>query len=101
MVVVFVQPVVKIGLKFFKRLVDPLSKCDLVKLLKDCLVETFAGAVCLRTFRLCFRVIYILKSQVELILMLVFLSAVFGAAVCLDSKQWNVLLVEEWNDTIV
>ena len=95
------DPFVEIVLQFFERSVDLLSKCNLIELFENRSVESFADAVGLRA--LCFRlsVINVLDGEVQLIVVLIRLSAILGAAVGEHAKQRNTVRFEEGNHSIV
>ena len=79
--VVVGDPLIEIGLQFFDGLVNLLSESNLVKLLQNRLMKAFADAVGLRASGFCFRVVDVLDGQVELILVVLPVAAVFGAAI--------------------
>lgn len=63
--VVGVHPRIEVCLQLLNRGIDFLSKCDCIELVLHGSVESLADAVCLRAFRLDFRVVYILHSQIR------------------------------------
>ena len=79
--IVILDPLIKIGLKFFDAFVNLLSKGNLVELLQYRLVKAFADSVCLGSSCPCFCVVDIFDGHVELILMVLTVSAVLGPPV--------------------
>ena len=75
--VVGVHPRIEVCLQLLNRGIDFLSKCDCIELVLHGSVESLADAVCLRAFRLDFRVVYILHSQIQFIFVVFSVSAVF------------------------
>ena len=80
--VVGVHPRIEVCLQLLNRGIDFLSKCDCIELVLHGSVESLADAVCLRAFRLDFRVVYILHSQIQFIFVVFSVSAVFRSSVC-------------------
>ena len=76
--VVGVHPRIEVCLQLLNRGIDFLSKCDCIELVLHGSVESLADAVCLRAFRLDFRVVYILHSQIQ------FIFVVFSVSVPLS-----------------
>ena len=74
--VVGVHPRIEVCLQLLNRGIDFLSKCDCIELVLHGSVESLADAVCLRAFRLDFRVVYILHSQIQFIFVVFSVSAV-------------------------
>ena len=64
--VVGVHPRIEVCLQLLNRGIDFLSKCDCIELVLHGSVESLADAVCLRAFRLDFRVVYIPVSYTYL-----------------------------------
>src|SRR3712207_3841817 len=81
--------------------IDFLSECDGIELVLHGSVEPFTDTVCLWTFCLDFRVVYILYSQIQLILMVFSVPAVFRAPISEHAHQLQVMLFEKRNDPIV
>ena len=79
--VVGVHPRIEVCLQLLNRGIDFLSKCDCIELVLHGSVESLADAVCLRAFRLDFRVVYILHSQIQFIFVVFSVSAVFRLSV--------------------
>ena len=93
--VVGVHPRIEVCLQLLNRGIDFLSKCDCIELVLPGSVESLADAVCLRAFRLDFRVVYILHSQIQFIFVVFSVSAVFRSSVCEHTHQLQVMLLEE------
>lgn len=93
--VVQVHPRIKVCLHLFNRSVDFLSECDSIELVLHGSVESLANAVCLRAFRLDFRMVYILHGQIQFILVVLPVSAVLRPSVCEHTHQLQVMLLEE------
>lgn len=66
--VVVIRPSIKVSLQLFERLIDFHTECNGVEFVLYGSVETFADAVCLWTFRLDFRAVYVFISEIEFIL---------------------------------
>ena len=99
-IVVF-DPLIKVALQLFDRLVESFSEGDLVELLQDRLVKAFTDSVGLRALGFRLRMIDVLDGKIELVLVMIPLSTVLGSAIGEHAKQRNALLVEEGHDAIV
>ena len=74
--------------------IDSFAESYLVKLIEECFMEALTDAVGLWTLRFGFSVIDVTHSQIQLIVMLFGLTAVFGASIGKDSKQSHAVFLE-------
>ena len=65
-----------------------LPKRNLIELLQNRLMETLTDTICLRRSCFCLRVINIINCQIQLIVMLFYLTAILSTSVCEDAKHW-------------
>ncbi len=68
LIVVMIQPFVKISLQLLNCRVYLLAECDLIKLLQDRLMKTLANTVCLRLFDPGFGMINLINRKEKLII---------------------------------
>lgn len=101
LVVIVLQPDIHIGLQFLDRSVNFLPECSRIKFFLHCPVKTFTDTVCLWTPGLGLRVIDILISQVELILVVFSCTTLFGSSICEHSHQWDPVLVIKSENPII
>lgn len=99
--VIGVYPTVKVGLQLLYRSVYLLPKGDGVELVLYRSVEPFTNAVCLRTFRFDFGVVYVFNGQIQFILMRFPVSIIFGSSVGEHPHQLQVMLFKEWNNPVI
>src|SRR5262245_41924015 len=99
--IVLCNPGIKIGLQLGNGAVKLLAEGNAIKLVQQRLVETFANAVRLRPPCLRARVIDVLNSKIELVLVVVRLAAELSAAVGEHATDGNLVFVEEWHHPIV
>ena len=85
--IIFDDPFVKIRLQLIKGCVDFLSERDLIKLGQNRFIKALDDTVGLRVPRLGPCVINVVKRQIELIVVLLWLSAVFGPTVGQNSEH--------------
>ena len=85
--VVGVHPRIEVCLQLLNRGIDFLSKCDCIELVLHGSVESLADAVCLRAFRLDFRVVYILHSQIQFIFVVFSVSLSPRILIMLDTSK--------------
>ena len=95
------EPLIQILLKLIQCPVDLLSEGDLVKLLKDCLVEPFADPVGLRALGLGFGVLDIIDGQVQLIIMTIKPATVLRTAIGEDPKDRHTVIFKKRQDPVV
>ena len=93
--VVALDPLIQIGLQLFDRCIDLFAKRDLVELFQNRLVESLTDAVGLRALRFTLGVIDVFQREIQLVLVLVFLAAVFRSTVSQDSQQRDIMLFKE------
>ena len=79
--VVMFHPDIQIGLQFLQRVIQFPPEGNLVKLVQDGLVETFADAVCLRMSCLGLGMLYAVYAQIKLVVMRFQSAAVLCAPV--------------------
>lgn len=92
--VVAMNPLIEIDLKIFNRFIDSFAERDLVKLIEECFMEALTDTIGLRALRFGFGMIDVTHSQIQLIVMLLGLAAVFGAAIGEDSQQAHIVFLE-------
>ena len=80
--VVKIHPRIKIGLQLFDRCIDFLSECDSIELILHSSVKSLTDTIYLWDFRLNPRMINVLHSQIQFILVIFPVSAVFRPSVC-------------------
>ena len=80
-IVVVIDPLVQIFLKLLHGVVKFFTERNLVELLQDGLVEPLADSVCLRGFNFRFRVVDIIDSQIQLIVMRLGAATVFRSPI--------------------
>ena len=78
--VVFDEPRIQIGLQFLDRTKQPLAEGVVVELVLDGSMEPLTDAICLRAVRFGLRVIHILDGQIQLIGVVLDLSAILSSA---------------------
>ena len=64
-------------------------------------MEAFTDAIGLGTVGLCSRVIDVLKGQVDLVSLMLWLATVLGTSNSEDAKQFNTLLIEEGDHAVI
>ena len=99
--VVVMQPFIKIDLQRVDVGIDRFAEGNLIKLLQDGFVEAFADAVGLGRLYLGFGVVDVVDGQEELIVMLISPPAVFGASVCHDAQDGELMLLIEGQHTVI
>ena len=82
--VVAMNPLIQIDLKIFDRFIDSFAESYLVKLIEERFMEALTDAVSLRALSLSLGVIDVAHSQIQLVVMLFGLPAVFGASIGKD-----------------
>ena len=87
LIVEVVDPCMQIGLQFFQAEIQLLSERDLVELLQDGFMKSFADVVCLWMAHFGFGVFNVIECQVEWVVMRLRLAAVLGAAVGQDAAN--------------
>ena len=80
-VVVIVQPFIKIPLQFFNGAIDFAAECNLIKLLQNRFMETLANAIGLWMPHFCFGVLNVVQCQIELVIVRFRFPAIFSAAI--------------------
>lgn len=80
--IVGVHPHIKVCLQLFDRGIDFLSECNSIELILHGSVKSLTYTVCLRAFRLNLRMINVFHSQIQFILMIFSVSAVFCSSIC-------------------
>ena len=86
-IVVIKQPFVQIFLEFIQVAIELFAERDLIELLQNGLVETFTNPVGLRMPGLGFGVVDVVDRQIQLIIMLFDLTAIFGAPIRQDTQH--------------
>ena len=86
-IIVVFQPYVQIRLQLCNIAIEFLAERDLVKLLQDRLVKSFTDSVCLRAPGFSFRVIDVFQSQVELVFVVLTITAVLGKRINWPRKK--------------
>jgi len=99
--VIALDPSIYIVLQLLDRFVELLSECDLIELLKHRLVESLTDTIGLWTSRFGSCVFDLFNSKLELVLMMLWASAVLSASIGEDTKHGNVLFFEERNHLVI
>ena len=79
--IVQLQPLIQVGLQLCDRFVQLLPKRHPIELVENGLMKPFTDPIGLGTLRLGARVIDIFQGQIQLVLMMLGISAVLGPAV--------------------
>jgi hypothetical protein len=79
--IVFLDPVIQVGLQLVERTIHLLAKANTVELVEHGLVEALADAVGLRALGLGARMIDVLYREIELVFMPLRIATIFAAAV--------------------
>jgi hypothetical protein len=95
------KPRIQINLKLFDGSIELLSEGDAIKLVLDCTIQTFANTVGLRMICLSSCVLNIIERQEELIVMRVLASAILGAPIGENTKQWHLVLLKKWQHSVI
>ncbi len=92
--VVEFNPCVAFTLQLIDAVEHRLAKCHVVELMQNGAVKAFANAIRLR--RLCFgvRVFDIVDGELQLIVMLLGATTVFGATFGENAQHWQAVLCE-------
>lgn len=96
--VVAVHPGVQILLQLFDAQVDFLCESNRVKLVFASAMKPLADSVGLRILRLRLRMVDVVESQEELVVVAIGPSAVLGTPVGQDPQESHALFLKEWND---
>src|SRR3984893_4741185 len=80
---------------------EPLSEGDAVELVQHCLVEALSDAIRLWTLRLGPGMVNIFHREIELVFVMLGITAIFGAAISQNTGELHFLFVEEGHDPIV
>ena len=99
--IVLGQPIIQIHLQFVQVVIELFAKCGGVKLFLDGAMEAFADTVGLRMPSLGTAVIDVLHRQVQFVLVVLTLAAIFRAAIGEHAQQRNFVLFEERQHTVV
>ena len=78
--IVLREPRIQVSLQFLEPVIQLLAKCHAIKLILDGAVETLANSVGLRRVRLRLGMVDILDSQIQLVLVMFPIPAIFGTA---------------------
>jgi hypothetical protein len=101
LIVVLVKPDIQIVLQGWYRVVDLPAERDAVELVEHGLVKTLHDPVGLRRSCPGARVIDVLDGQVELIFVVLGITAVLGAPIRQHTQERYAVAVEEWHDAVV
>ena len=85
--VIALDPSIYIVLQLLDRFVELLSECDWIELLKHRLVESLTDTIGLWTSRFGSCVFDLFNSKIELVLMMLWASAVLSASIGEDTKH--------------
>jgi transposase-like protein len=85
--VVELEPLIQIGLQLFDRFVELLAKRHSIELVEHRFVKPLADPIGLRTLRLGARVIDVLQGQVQLVLVMLRITAILRAPIGQHSEQ--------------
>ena len=99
--IVGVHPRIKVCLQLFDRGIDLNLECNSIELILHGSVKSFTYTVCQRAFRLNLGMINVFHSQIQFILMIFSISAVFRSSICYHTHQFQVMLIEKRNNPIV
>jgi len=99
--IVLSQPIIQIGLQFVQVVIELFAKCGGVKLFLDGAMEAFADTVGLRVASLGAAVVDVLHRQVQFVLVVLALAAIFRATIGEHAQQRNFVLLEERQHTVV
>ena len=99
--VVLCHPSVEIGLQLIDRHIDPLAEGNAIELIEHCFVEALANAVGLRAPRFGPGMVDILDRQVQLVLVVLGVATIFGAAIGQHPAERDLVLVEERDNPVV
>lgn len=80
--IVGVHPRIKVCLQLFDRGIDLNLECNSIELILHGSVKSFTYTVCQRAFRLNLGMINVFHSQIQFILMIFSISAVFRSSIC-------------------
>jgi len=101
LVVVVMQPCVQVGLQCIDAVIELFAERDLIKLLQHRLVEPLADAVGLGRLHLGLCVVDIVDRQEELEVVFVDAPTIFRSPVGHDPQHWQVMLIVEWQNSVV
>ena len=79
--IVTLNPAIKIELEIGDRAIDLLAEGDAIELIEHRLVEPLNDAIRLRALGLCARMVNILECQVELVFVMLGIATIFRAAI--------------------
>src|SRR5256886_16479656 len=91
--IVFAKPQIKIGLQLVDRTIHLFAEGDAVELVEHGLVEALADAVGLRALGLGPRMVDVLDGKIELVLVMLWIAAIFRAPTC-ERKKCCIVKVE-------
>lgn len=89
--IVAVYPGVQVDLQLLQRMIQLAPEGNPIKFVQDRFVETLADAVCLRMPRPGFGVLYAVYTEVQFIIVLFELPAIFRASVRQDADEAHFL----------
>ena len=92
--VVAMDPLIEIDLTVFYGFIDSFAKSDFVKLVKYRFLEAFTDTDGLWALCFGFGLINVTHSQIQLIVMLLGLAAVFGSSIGEDPQQAHTVFLE-------
>jgi hypothetical protein len=101
LLIVLSDPNIEIGLQLVDGTVHLFTKRDTAKFVEHGLLESLTDSIRLRALGLGTGVIDILDREVELIVMPLWVAAVFAAAVGQYAQQLNLMAIEERNHSII
>src|ERR1700749_5084553 len=101
LIVVLVKPCVEIGLQGGDRVVDLPAERDAIELVEHGLVKSLDDSVGLWRTSFGTGVINVLHGQIELIFVMLGVSAVLGTPVSQNASERNTVAVEERHDAII
>src|SRR6185295_7817607 len=99
--VVAPDPLVEILLQLGDRAVDALAERYPVELVQHCFVEALDDSIGLRALGLGSGVVHILDREIELVLVVLGVSAIFRASVGQHAAQPDLVLIIEGHHTVV
>src|SRR5690606_14320160 len=95
LIVVVVNPAVKVGLNLIDRPIDLAPERHLVKLLQNRFMEPFTNAVSLWMVCLSFAVFDVVQGQVQLVIMALGLAAKLRPTISQDTQHTHALFSKE------
>jgi hypothetical protein len=100
-IVVIKQPFVQIFLEFIQVAIELFAERDLIELLQNGLVEALRNPVGLRMPGLGFGVVDVINRQIQLVIMLFDLAAIFGAPIRQDTQHGQSVGLIEWQHFVI